>query len=193
MKVSRTATGFTEGSSTELGTSDFAALTGLGLGAFAAEFGATDKGPLLPKPEVGLLAATVAPGAPLEASVPPEAGFAAELLAGLAVPMAVAFAAGPEGELCEEPAAGPVAEAAGLIAEFVDVAGFEVCGCFGDGAAAEGALAPAAGFAGVGGFNALRTASGVAGTCCAINGVASDAKQKTISQVARFACRMILC
>jgi hypothetical protein len=38
----------------------------------------------------------------------------------------------------------------------------------------------------------LRTASGVAGACCAINGVASDANQKTISQLARFAFRIIL-
>lgn len=192
MEVSRTATGFTEGPSTELGTSEFAALTGLGWGGFTAKFGATDEGPLLPKPGVGLLAALVPPGAPLEASVPPEAGFAAELPAGLTVPMAVAFAAGPEGELGEEPAAGPVADAAGLIAEFVDGAGLEVCGCFGDGAAAEGVFASAAGFAGAGGFNALRTASGVAGACCAINGVANDANQKTISQLARLAFRMIL-
>ena len=135
---------------------------------------------MLPNPGVGLLATPVPRGAPLEASVPPEAGFAAELPAGLTVPMAVAFAAGP------------VADPVGLIAEFVDGAGLEVCGCFGDGAATEGVFAPAAGFAGVGGFNALRTASGVAGTCCAINGVASDANQKTISQLARFAFRMIL-
>jgi len=181
VEVSRTATGFTEGPSTELGTSEFAALTGLGWGGFTAEFGATDEGPLLPKPGVGLLAAPVPRGAPLEAGVPPEAGFAAELPAGLTVPTGVPFAAGPEGELGEEPAAGPVADAAGLIAEFVD------------GAAAEGVFAPAAGFAGAGGFNALRTASGVAGTCCAINGVASDANQMTISQLARFAFRMILC
>jgi len=191
VEVSRTATGFTEGPSTELGTSEFAALTGLGSGGFAVEFGATDEGPLLPKPGVGLLA-PVPRGAPLEASVPPEAGFAAELPAGLTVPMAVVFATGPEGELGEEPAAGPVADAAGLIAEFVDGAGLEVCGCFGNGAAAEGVFAPAAGFGGAGGFNALRTASGVAGACCAINGVASDANQKTITQLARFAFRMIL-
>jgi hypothetical protein len=74
-------------------------------------------------------------------------------------------------------AAGPVADAAGVTAEFWDAGGLEVCGCFGDGA---------------GGFNALRTASGVAGSCCASNGVASDANQKTISQLARFAFRMIL-
>lgn len=187
MEVSRTATGLTEGPSTELGTSDFAALTGLGWRGFVA----TDEGPLLPKPGVGLLAAPVPRGAPLEARVPPVAGFAAELPAGLTVPMAVAFAAGPDGELGEEPAAGPVADAAGLIAEFVDGAGLEVCGCLGDDGAAEGVFAPAAGFAG--GFNALRTASGVAGACCAINGVASDANQKTISQLVRFAFRMILC
>jgi hypothetical protein len=192
VRVSRTATGFTEALSTELGTSDFAALTGLGWGGFAAEFGATDDGPLLPKPGVGLLAAPVPPGAPLEASVPPEAGFVAEFPAGLAVPMAAPLAAGPEGELGEEPAAGRVVDAAGLIAELVDGTGWEVCGCFGDGAAAEGAFAPAAGFAGAGGFNALRTASGVAGACCATNGVASDANQRTISQLARFGLRMIL-
>jgi len=192
VEVSRTATGFTEAPSTELGTSEFAALTALGWGGFAAEFGATDEGPLLPKPGVGLLAAPVPRGAPLEASVPPEAGFAAELPAGLTVPMAVAFAAGPEGELGEEPAAGPVADAAGLIAEFVDGAGLGVCACFGGAAAVEGAFAPAADFAGVAGFNALRTASGVADTCCAINGVASDANPKTISQRVRFSFRMIL-
>ena len=192
MEVSRTATGFTEGPSTELGTSEFAALTGLGWGGFAAEFGAADEGPLLPKPGVGLLAAPVPRDTPLEASVPPEAGFAAELPGGLAVPLAVEFAAGPEGELGEEAAAGPAADTAGLIAEFLDGAGLEVCGSFGDCGAVEGAFAPAAGFAGAGGFNALRTASGVAGACCASNGVASDANQKTPSQLARFAFRMIL-
>jgi hypothetical protein len=191
VEVSRTATGFTEGPSTELGTSEFAGLTGLGWGGLTAEFDATDEAPLLPKPGVGLLAAPVPRSAPVEASVPPEAGFA-ELPAGLTDPMAVAFAAVPEGELGEEPAAGLVADAAGLIAEFVDGAGLELCGCFGDGAAAEGVFAPPAGFAGAGGFNALRTASGVAGACCAINGVASDANQKTISQLARFAFHMIL-
>jgi hypothetical protein len=89
----------------------------------------------------------------------------------------VAFAAGLDGalELDDEPVAGIVADAAGLAAVFVDGAGLGVGACFGDGAAAEGVFAPAAGFAGVAGFNALRTASGLAGTCCAINGVASDA------------------
>ena len=188
-EVSRTATGVTEGPGTELGTSEFATLNGLGCGGFAAEFGATDEEPLLPEPGVGLLAAPVPRGAPLEARVPPEAGFAAESPAGLTVPV-VPFAAGPEGELGEEAAAGPIADAGGLIAEFVDAAGLELWGCFGDGAAAEGVFAPAAGFAGGGGFNALRTASGVAGACCAINGVA-NANQKTISQLARFAFRMI--
>ena len=109
--------------------------------------------------------------------------------------MAVVFDVGPEGELGKEPAAGPVADAPGLVAEFVDGLdgdGLEVCDCFGDGAAGEGVFAPAADFVGAGGFNALRTASGVAGACCAINGVASDDNQKTVSQLARFAFRMIL-
>jgi hypothetical protein len=115
-------------------------------------------------------------------------------LAGLAVPVVIAFAAGLDGvlEVGDEPVAGIVADAAGLAAEFVDGAGLGVCACFGDAAAVEGAFAPGADFAGVAGFNALRTASGVAGTCCAINGVASDANPKTISQRVRFSFRMIL-
>jgi hypothetical protein len=148
----------------------------------------------LPKPGAGRVAAPILPGARLEATVPPEAGFSIELPAGLAVPIVVAFAAGLDGELelGDEPVAGIVADAAGLAAEFVDGAGLGVCACFGDGVAAEGAFAAAAGFAGVAGFNALRTASGVAGTCCAINGVASDANPKTTSQLVRFSFRMIL-
>ena len=164
------------------------------MGGFAAELGTTDEGLLLLKPGVGRVAVPLLPVASLEATVRPEAGFSTELPAGLAVPVVVAFAAGLDGELelGDEPVAGIVADAAGLAAELVDGAGLEVCGCFGDGGAAEGAFAPAAGFAGVAGFNALRTASGVAGTCCAINGVASDANPKTISQLVRFSFRMIL-
>ena len=148
---------------------------------------------MLIKPKVGRVAVPLLPVASLEATVRPEAGFSTELPAGLAVPVVVAFAAGLDGELelDDEPVAGIVADAAGL-AGFVDGAGLGVGACFGDGAAAEGAFAPAAGFAGVAGFNALRTASGVAGTCCAINGVASDANPKTISQLVRFSFRMIL-
>lgn len=131
---------------------------------------------MLIEPGVGRVAVPL-PDAPLEATVRPEAGFSTELPAGLAVPIVVAFAAGLDGalELDDEPVAGIVADAAGLAAVFVDGAGLGVGACFGDGAAAEGVFAPAAGFAGVAGFNALRTASGLAGTCCAINGVASDA------------------
>jgi hypothetical protein len=165
---------------------------GLVFGSFAAAFGATDEAPLLPKPGVGLLTLPVPLGVPL-ARVLVEAGFSAELAAGLAVPT-VAFASGLDGvlEVGDEPVAGIVADAAGLAAEFVDGAGLGVCACFGGAAAVEGAFAPAADFAGVAGFNALRTASGVADTCCAINGVASDANPKTISQRVRFSFRMIL-
>ncbi len=167
------------------------------MGGFAAELGTADEGPLLPKPGVGRAEAPilpgVLPGAPLEATVPPEAGFSTEL-AGLAVPVVIAFAEGLDGvlEVSDEPVAGIVADAAGLAAEFVDCVVLGVCDCFGDGAAAEGAFAAAAGFTGVAGFNALRTASGVAGSCCAINGVASDANPKTIRQRVRFSFRMIL-
>ncbi len=191
---SRTATGFTEASSTEPETSDFAALTTSVLGGFAADLGPPDEGLLPLKSEVGRAAGPVLPGAPLEAAVLPEAGFSAALPAGLVVPIVAALSTGLEGgfEPGDEPVAGIVADAAGLAAEFVDGAGLEVCACLGDGAAAEGAFAPAAGFAGVAGFNALRTASGVAGICCAIDGVASDAKPKTISQLASFRFRMFL-
>ena len=164
------------------------------MGGFAAELGTADEGPLLPKPGVGRVAVPLLPGAPLEATVRPEAGFSTELPAGLAVPVVVTIAAGLDGvlEVRDEPVAGIVADAAGLAAEFVDCVVLGVCDCFGDGAAAEGAFAAAAGFTGVAGFNALRTASGVAGSCCAINGVASDANPKTIRQRVRFSFRMIL-
>lgn len=159
---------------------------------FAAELGVADEGLLLLKPGAGRAAGPLLPSAPLEATAPPEPGFSTELPAGLAVPVVVAFAAGLDGELelGDEPVAGIVADAAGFAAEFVDGTGFGVCACLGDGA--EGAFAPAAGFAGVSEFKALRTASGVAGTCCAISGVASDANPKTISQLVRFSFRMIL-
>ena len=167
-----------------------AAVTGLVLGFAAAVDAPVDVGPLLPKPGVGFLVVPVPTGMPLEGTVPLEAGFSGGLPVGLAVPLAVAFA-GLDGPIGDEPVAGIVADAAGLAAEFVD-AGLGVCACFGDGAAVEGVLAAGTGFVGAGGFNALRTASGVAAGCCATSGVAIDATAKTISQLVRFSFRMTL-
>jgi hypothetical protein len=69
----------------------------------------------------------------LEPKVAPGVGFAAEVAGALAVPPAVAFDAGPDGELWAEPVAGLgvddvglVADDAGFAAEFVDAAGLGV-------------------------------------------------------------------
>jgi hypothetical protein len=69
----------------------------------------------------------------LEPKVAPEVGFATELAGALAVPPAVAFDAGPDGELWVEPVAGLGADDVGLVAndvgfaaEFVDAAGLGV-------------------------------------------------------------------
>ena len=90
---SRTATGFKAGAVAEGGRSDFATVTELDVGDFAAELGAVPEEALLPAPE---------------------AGFVADLLAGLAATFDVAD---PAGELGTEPADGLD----------VDGAGFGVC------------------------------------------------------------------
>lgn len=147
---SRTATGFMTGTATGVGTSGFAAVTNLDLGAFLVELPA---GPgeisLLREPD-GLMAPAV-PSAGFGPGVTLEAGFTAGVLAGLALAFAVAGAAGEPGA---EPGAG-LGVAGGLTAEFVGGAGFGVCG-FGAAVPAgaawlAGALfAPAAALAGAG-------------------------------------------
>lgn len=122
--LSRTATGFKAGAVAERGRSDFATVTELDLGDFAAELGAVPEGTLLPAPAAGLVALSTVPGAAFEPNVAPEAGFAADLLAGLAVAFDVAD---PAGELGTEPVDGLDVDGAGLLAELAGGAGFGVC------------------------------------------------------------------
>jgi hypothetical protein len=168
------ATGVAEGSTTELGTSDLTAATGLDLGGSTAEFGGRAEGALVTKPAAGLLAGVVGPGAPLGVTGALRPGFVAELPPGLL------------GEFVVEAEAGFGNGGAGLGAELVAGAGRGL-GCLGDGAPAEVAPAPDAG-----GFNSLRMAFGFTGACCAIRGIASDDNQSATTQVFRFAFGMIL-
>jgi hypothetical protein len=122
--LSRTATGFNAGAVAERGRSDFATVTELELGDFAAELGAVPEGTLLPAPAAGLVVLPTVPGAALEPTFALEAGFAADLLAGLAVAFDVAD---PAGELGTEPVDGLDVDGAGLLAELAGGAGFGVC------------------------------------------------------------------
>jgi hypothetical protein len=121
---SRTATGFKAGAVAEGGRSDFATVTAADLGDFASELDAVPEGTLLPVLAAGLLVLPAVPGAPFEPTVAPEAGFAADLLAGLAVTFDVAD---PAGELVTEPVDGLDVDGAGLLAELAGGAGFGVC------------------------------------------------------------------
>lgn len=112
------------GAVTDLGASDFAAITDFGLGVVAAELGAALEGTLLPE-AAGLMVLPAAPAAAFgPAGVTLEAGFAVELPAGLALAFDVAD---PAGEFGTEPDDFGAAGAAGLIVELVGGAGFEVC------------------------------------------------------------------
>lgn len=173
---SRNATGVTEGPTSALGAYDFAAVTGLDLGSFAAESGGTAEGAFVANPAPGFLAGTVGPATLLGATAALAAGFVAELPAALS------------GEFGAEADAGADEGDAGLAAELVDGDGFGAGG-FGDGAPAELALAPAADW--VGGCNALRMVSGFAGACCAITGIASDDNKNATSKVFSFAFGMV--
>jgi hypothetical protein len=109
-----------------VGTSDFAAVTALGTEGFVAGLAATPEGSLPAEATDGLAVVGV-PGTAFEPDAMPEAGFAGDLVTGLAV--AFDFAAA----LCE---LGADAGAAGavLVAELVGGTGFGVCACFASGA-----------------------------------------------------------
>lgn len=185
--LSRSATGLMARAGAERGMSDFVAVTNLAFGEFAVELAAPEAA-LPPEPAVGLLA--LAPPAVLGPEVTLEAGFAGELLAGLTLTVA---AAGPAA-LGAEADAGLGAGDAGLAGEVGGAAGFGVCTF--EAAEADGfagaTFVPVAGLAGAGVFNALRSASGVAGACCAAKGLATEARQKTATQLIKFAFRMML-
>ena len=127
---SRTATGLSAGSIPRVGTSDFAAVTALGTEGFVAGLAATPEGSLPAEATDGLAVVGV-PGTAFELDAMPEAGFAGDLVTGLAV--AFDFAAA----LCElgaEPDADAGAAGAVLVAELVGGTGFGVCACFASGA-----------------------------------------------------------
>jgi len=123
------------GPAARVGTSDFAAVTALGVEGFAVELAATLEGTLLAEAVVGLAVLAV-PSAAFEPVAMPGAGFAGELVTGLAVAFDFAAAAC---ELGAEPDADAGAAGAGLIAEPVGGTGFVACACFGAGAAVEAA------------------------------------------------------
>lgn len=175
---SRTATGFIAGTAAEVSMPDLAEVTDVDLGEFAVGLAAALEGALVPEPTVGFMLLLAVPGRATET------GFA-ELLTGLALAFDVAA---PAGEVDPEAGAGSGTGGPGLLAEFVGAAGFGVWAGFG----AAAGFATAAGLAGAGGFKALRTASGVAGTCCASRGIARAARQSTATQLVRFAFRMAL-
>lgn len=120
---SRTATGFSTGSA-DVGTSDFAAIVGLGLEELAADLGAAPVETLLLEAAAGLAAWPSIPGAAFERTTAAEAGFVVELLAGVALAFDVVD---PAGELGAEPEDSLGVAGAGLIAELVGGAGLGVC------------------------------------------------------------------
>jgi hypothetical protein len=96
MILSRTATVFIVGVAAERGTLDLAAVADFDLGDFAVELAAALEEILPPGRAADLAVLLAVAGAAFEPGVTPEAVFAAELSAGLALLLTVA---GPAGEL----------------------------------------------------------------------------------------------
>jgi hypothetical protein len=124
--LSRTATGLIVGTPAGVGTSDFATVSGFEVEGFAVGLAVTPEGTLPAETVAGLALLTV-PSAGFDPDATVDAGFAAGVLAGLAVVFVAALA----GELEVEPTVElDAAVGAGLVTELVVGAGFGVCACF---------------------------------------------------------------